>query len=164
MQDWHGTKPTALSGYLEAMVRSIFTAGINWKVVEAKWSGIREAFGGFDVEKVAALTPADVERLAGDTRVIRNRRKIEAIVDNAAKMLELDKAPGGFAGYLRLHGDYKETIADLKHDFSFLGDSTAYFFLAMVGEPVPSPEECDWTHGGAHKGAHHADAQEHVVV
>ena len=164
MHDWHGSKPTALSGYLEAMVRSIFTAGINWKVVEAKWSGIREAFEGFDVERVAAFTPADVDRLANDARVIRNRRKIEAIVDNAAKMLELDKARGGFAGYLRSHGDYKETIADLKHDFSFLGDSTAYFFLAMVDEPVPSPEECGWTHGAANKGAHHADSQQHAAM
>ena len=153
MQDWHGSKPTSLAGYLEAMVRSIFTAGISWKVVEAKFEGIREAFEGFDVETVAAMTPADIDRLAGDTRVIRNRRKIEAIVDNAAKMLELDKAPGGFSGYLRSHGDYKETIADLKHDFSFLGDSTAYFFLAMVGEPVPPMEECGRGHGGSHEHA-----------
>ncbi len=159
MQDWRGNKPTALSGYLEAMVRSIFTAGISWKVVEAKWDGIREAFSGFDVGRVAALTPADVDRLASDTRVIRNRRKIEATVENAAKMLELDKAPGGFVGYLHARGDYKETIANLKHDFGFMGDSTAYFFLVMVDEPVPSPEECGWSHGGAHQGG-----RKHVAV
>jgi 3-methyladenine DNA glycosylase Tag len=140
-----------LAGYLEAMSRAIFTAGISWKVVEAKWDGIKDAFARFDVETVAAMTPADVDRLASDPRVIRNRRKIEAIIDNAARMLELDKAPGGFAGYLRSGGSHKETVADLKHDFGFLGDSTAYFFLAMVAEPVPSWEECGWTHSSGHE-------------
>ena len=141
MQHGPATKPTSLSGYLENMARAMFAGGISWKVVEAKWSGMREAFLGFDVEKVAAMTHDDVDRLSADTRVIRNRRKIEGVVDNAAKMLALDKAPGGFAGYLRQHGDFKETVADLKHDFSFLGDTTAYFFLAMVDEPVPPHEE-----------------------
>ena len=137
MHEWHPTKPTSLSGYLEAMTRVIMAAGISWKVVEAKWNGIREAFAGFDVDVVAGLTPDDVDRLAVDPRVIRNRRKIEAIIDNAAKISELDKSSGGFEGYLRSHGSYGKTVAALKRDFSFLGDSTAYFFLAMVGEPVP---------------------------
>jgi 3-methyladenine DNA glycosylase Tag len=140
----HGpiSRPTSLSGYLEIMARAMFAGGISWRVVEAKWDGIREAFLGFDVEKVAAMTAADVDRLSQDTRVIRNRKKIAAIVDNAAKMLALDKAQGGFAGYLAVQGDFKETIADLKHDFSFMGDTTAHIFLAMVGEPVPVWEDC----------------------
>jgi 3-methyladenine DNA glycosylase Tag len=141
MQHGPVSRPTSLSGYLENMARAMFAGGISWKVVEAKWTGMREAFLDFDVEKVAAMTPEDIARLSADTRVIRNRRKIEGVVDNAARMLELDKAPGGFAGYLGQHGNFKETVADLKHDFSFLGDTTAYFFLAMVDEPVPPHEE-----------------------
>ena len=146
-----GTRPTSLSGYLEAMARAIFTAGISWKVVAAKWDGIREAFADFDVDTVAGLTADDVDRLSSDTRVIRNRRKIEALIENAAKMLELDKTPGGFQGYLASHGDYQETVADLKHDFRFMGDSTAYFFLAMVDEPVPAARE-EWVK--AHEQPH----------
>jgi DNA-3-methyladenine glycosylase I len=137
MREWHGTKPASLAGYLEAMSFAIFTAGINWKVVDAKWDGIREAFADFDVESVAAMRPADVDRLAEDRRVIRNRRKIEGIIDNAGKLLELDKAPGGFAGYLGSRGAFEETVADLKRNFRFVGDSSAYYFLAAVGEPVP---------------------------
>ena len=49
---------------------------------------------------------------------------------------------GGFAGYLGSHPDFAATVADLKRNFKFLGDTSAYFFLAAVGEPVPSPEEC----------------------
>ena len=142
MREWHGSRPASLAGYLEAMSFAIFTAGINWKVVDAKWEGIREAFAGFDVENVAAMSPADVERLAGDRRVIRNHRKLEAIVDNAGRLLELDKTPGGFAGNLGSHRDLEATIADLKRNFKFLGDSSAYYFLAAVGEPVPPSEKC----------------------
>jgi DNA-3-methyladenine glycosylase I len=151
MHDWHGRKPDSLAGYLEAMSFAIFTAGINWKVVDSKWEGIREAFSGFDVEIVAAMTPADVDRLSEDRRVIRNRRKIEGIVDNAARMLELDKGPGGFAGYLRSHADFAATVADLKRNFRFLGDTSAYFFLAAVDEPVPKIEEGAFTQHRAHK-------------
>ncbi len=153
MQEWHGSRPTSLSGYLEAMSRAIFTAGISWKVVEAKWEGIREAFAGFDVDTVAAMSPEDVDRLAGDTRVIRNRRKIEGVVDNAARLLELDSAPGGFAAYLRSHPGFQETVADLRRNFKFLGEFTAYYFLAAVGEPVPPVEECGRMHGRAHKAS-----------
>jgi DNA-3-methyladenine glycosylase I len=149
MQDRHGSKPASLAGCLEAMSQAIFTAGINWKVVHAKWEGIREACAGFDVQAVAAFSPADVDRLAGDTRVIRNRAKIEAIIDNAAKLLELDATPGGFAGYLSSRGDFKATVADLRRNFRFIGETSAYFFLAMVGEPVPPPEECGPGHGRA---------------
>ncbi len=88
------------------------------------------------------VRPADVDSLSADRRVIRNHRKLEGIVENAGRLLELDRAPGGFAGYLGSHPDFAATVADLKRNFKFLGDTSAYFFLAAVGEPVPSPEEC----------------------
>ena len=65
MHDPRGEKPESLGGYLENMSKVIFTSGINWKVVEAKWPGIKEAFGGFDVEKVARLAPDDIAVCAG---------------------------------------------------------------------------------------------------
>ena len=141
MQPDHFTKPTSASGYLAAMTKIIFTSGINWRVVDAKWEGIKEAFADFDIGKVAEMTPADVDRLAEDPRIIRNRRKIEAIIDNAGRIAELDTAYGGFEKYLASLGGYEKKAAALKRDFSFIGDSTAYFFLAMVGEQVPDWEE-----------------------
>ena len=136
MQDWHGSKPTALSGYLEAMVRSIFTAGINWKVVEAKWNGIREAFEEFDVEKVAALAPADVDRLAGDTRVIRNRRKLEAVIKNAGVFLDRAGEHESFHTYLTQLGagaDLEVAADGLAQSFAHLGRTSALFFLFSAG-------------------------------
>jgi 3-methyladenine DNA glycosylase Tag len=137
MHDPRDTKPEGLSGYLERMSKVIFQSGMNWKVVEAKWSGILEAFEGFDVHKVAHLTAADMDRLAADPRLIRNRKKIEAIADNAAMLLELDKRSGGFAGYLAGLGDFEAQRAGLTEHFRFMGETTAPMFLAMVGEPIP---------------------------
>jgi DNA-3-methyladenine glycosylase I len=130
--------PTDLSGYLDALARVMFQTGISWRVVEAKWPGIREAFDGFDPEKVAAMGEADVDRLMGDSRVIRNRRKLEAVVSNARRMLEVDAEYGGFARYLDSLGDFEAARKDLRKRFAFVGDAGAWFFLWSVGRPVPA--------------------------
>jgi 3-methyladenine DNA glycosylase Tag len=144
------SRPRDLSGYLEAITRAAFQGGISWRVVDAKWDGIREAFAGFDPRAVAELDAADIDALMADPRVIRNRAKLEGTVDNAQTLLELDAEHDGFARYLRSHGDYETTVADLKRQFRFLGDTGAYFFLYTVGEPVPAHEEWAAAHGGRH--------------
>ncbi len=121
------------------MTRIIMTSGISWHVVDAKWEGICQAFANFDVAKVAGMTAADIDRLATDERIIRNRRKIEATINNAGMIAAIEKRYGGFDRYLGSFETYEQKVAALKRDFSFIGDSTAYFFLAMVGERVP-----DW--------------------
>ena len=132
--------PEGLSDYLEVLTKSVFQPGMSWRVVEAKWSGIKEGFRDFDVEAVAGYTEADVDRLATDTRVIRNRRKLEATVYNAQRMLELEREHGSFKAYLRSHGGFEETVKDLRKRFKFLGDSGTFHFLYVVGEDVPSYE------------------------
>jgi hypothetical protein len=112
-------------------------------VVEAKWPGFKEAFHGFDPRRVADLTPHDVERLAADARIIRNRRKIEATVDNAQAIVMLDEdTEGGFRAWLGSHGGFEQTIDALRQEFSFLGDMGTYYFLHVVGERVPDHEDC----------------------
>jgi len=149
-------EPKSLDDYLAAMSRAVFEPGLNWKVVESKWPGITEAFEGFDIEKVAAYTPEDVERLMCDPRVIRNRKKLEAIVHDAGEMLSLGGDVAGFKHYLRSHDSYEDTVADLKAHFRFLGDSGAYHFLYVVGEKVPDHEEWKCEHPDAgRRGARH---------
>ena len=128
--------------YLEVMSKAIFQTGISWKVVENKWPGIHDAFRGFDHRLVASLTEAELADLSADPRVIRNRRKIEAIVDNARTMLDLEEQHGSFKNYLRSHGDFEKTVADLRKQFKFMGETGAFYFLYVVGEEVPSYE--DW--------------------
>jgi 3-methyladenine DNA glycosylase Tag len=127
----------------------VFQSGISWKVIEAKWGGFREAFHGFDPAWIASLDPPEVDWLAEDTRIVRNRRKIEATVHNAETMLELAGEHGSFKAYLRSHAGFEETVADLKRRFKFLGDLGAYYFLYVVGEAVPPHEEWMRTHGQA---------------
>lgn len=134
--------PTRTGDYLEVMSKAIFQTGISWRVVENKWPGIREAFREFDHRRVASLTEAELAELSADTRVIRNRRKIEAIVDNARQMLDLEEQHGSFKGYLRSHGGFEGTVADMRKRFKFLGEMGAFYFLYVVGEEVPSYE--DW--------------------
>ena len=127
--------------YLEVLTKAVFQSGISWKVIEAKWPGFREAFFDFDPKKIAKLGPKEVDELAADTRIVRNRRKIEATIDNAVEMLALEKEFGSIRSYLRAHGDFDATVADLKRRFRFMGDTGAYFFLYVVGEKVPPHEE-----------------------
>ena len=75
--------------FLEHLSRSVFEAGINSRVVEAKWDGIREAFHGFDPAQIAAMPPAEIAAVENDSRVIRNKAKIRATVENAREVLAI---------------------------------------------------------------------------
>jgi DNA-3-methyladenine glycosylase I len=133
--------PKELSGYLEAMARVMFQTGISWRVVDAKWPGIRDAYHGFEPARVARLSTKDIERLMGDTRVIRNRKKLEAISSNARRMLELDAEYKGFKKYLDSLGDFDATKKEIHKQFAFMGDSGTWYFLWMVGRKVPEHEQ-----------------------
>lgn len=98
------------------------------------------------------LDPPDVDRLAQDTRIVRNRRKIEATVANARALLDLDQQFGSFKRYLRSHSGFEETVADLRKRFKFLGDTGASFFLYVVGEEVPPHEDWMARHGAGLRG------------
>lgn len=119
--------------YLAELTKVVFQSGMGRQVVEAKWDGFLEAFEQFDCTKVAALSPEDVDRLVADTRVIRNRRKIEATVHNAETLLELEER-GGFATWLRGHESDTEREKALRKEFKFLGPSGIHQFLWAVGE------------------------------
>lgn len=141
MQAPEKIQPRRLGDYLEVMSKAVFQSGMSWRVVDSKWPEIREAFGGFDPAVIATFGEFELDELAQDRRVIRNRRKLEAIVDNARRMLELEESHGSFRDYLRSHGGFDGTHKDLRKQFKFLGDHGAYYLLWVVGEEVPSYEE-----------------------
>jgi 3-methyladenine DNA glycosylase Tag len=141
--------PRRLGDYLEVMSKAVFQTGISWRIVDAKWPGIRAAFRDFDARAVAALGPDEVDVLVADPRVIRNRRKIEAIAGNAARMLELEAEHGSFRAYLRSQPDFDALVRDLRRQFKFLGEMGCYYFLYVVREPVPAYEEWHAARTGA---------------
>jgi 3-methyladenine DNA glycosylase Tag len=140
-------KVKSLNDYLDVMSKATFQSGMSWKVVEAKWTGIREAFHGFDVDTVAEMSEDDIDRLTQDTSVIRNRRKLAAVVSNAQRMGELEDEFGTFKKYLRSEADFEATVKSLRKNFKFLGDFGSYYFLYVVGEQVPPHEEFQASRG-----------------
>lgn len=131
----------SLDDYLEAMTKSAFQAGISWDVILAKWPGFKEAFENFDVEHVASLSPRDVDDLVKDTRIVRNRAKIEATIHNAQTLIDVGGDHKGFKKYLRSFDSYEALVKDLRKKFKFLGESGCYIFLYVVKEPVPEYHE-----------------------
>ena len=134
-------EPKGLADYLETMSKSVFQTGMSWRVVDSKWPDIREAMRGFDPDTIAKFGEMELEELANDKRVIRNRRKLQAIVDNARQMIDLDAKHGSFREYLRSHDNFDETVKDLRKQFRFLGDMGCYHFLWVANEEVPPYEE-----------------------
>ena len=132
--------PKSLDDYLEIQTKAVFQSGMSWKVVESKWSTIREAFHDFQIGAVASMDESAVDALADDKRVIRNRRKLQAITDNARKMIELEDEFGSFQKYLRSHGSFWNLVKDLRKQFKFMGEMGCYYWLYVVGEQVPDHE------------------------
>jgi len=113
--------PQSPGDYLEVMGKVVFQSGMSYKIVKSKWPGTRKEFHEFDAAKVAGMTPTEVDRLTEDTKVIKNRRKLEAVVSNAQKILELEAEFSGSPKYLRSHADFPGLIKDLRKQFKFLG-------------------------------------------
>src|SRR3989442_12234298 len=91
-------KPKSLDDYLEQLSKGVFQAGISWRVVDAKWSGIKTAFRGFNVERVARMGDREIDTIAKDEGVIRSRPKIAAVVHNPGGPPDLERA-AGFHGH-----------------------------------------------------------------
>jgi DNA-3-methyladenine glycosylase I len=86
----HGDRPLFEKLSLEG-----FQAGLSWITILRRRPAFRAAFHAFDPVRVAAMTPADTERLMNDTSIIRNRAKIEATISNAAVTVALTAGHDG---------------------------------------------------------------------
>jgi 3-methyladenine DNA glycosylase Tag len=131
-----GEYPQSDQEYFALLARAVFSAGLGPKVVESRWNDIQKAFHGFDPDKVKEMDQAEVDRLVGDKAVIRNRRKIEAVISNAAVFLERLTTHPSFHGYLTELGaedDLDAVAEELTKTFVHLGRTSALFFLFSAG-------------------------------
>ncbi|QIM50338.1 DNA-3-methyladenine glycosylase I [Pusillimonas sp. DMV24BSW_D] len=136
-----------------------FQSGLSWRTILAKRENFRRAFDHFDFHKVAQYTDADIERLLKDAGIVRHRGKIEAVVNNAGKLLELIKNEGSFAAYVwRFEPSEKVLTApqtasrsaaseamskDLrKRGWKFVGPTTVYAFMQAMGLINDHAEQC----------------------
>ena len=122
--------------FLEHLSRSVFEAGISRRVVEAKWDGIREAFHGFDPAQVAEMPPAEIAAVENDSRVIRNKAKIRATVENAREVLAILDSHGSIRGYFASFPDAAAAGADMRRRFKFLGDTGTWRLLTSASRDI----------------------------
>ena len=140
--------------HFEFLILEAAQAGLSWSIVLNKREGYRRAFSQFDPDKVARYTKAKIDRLVTDPGIIRNRLKIEAAVNNARKLLEVQDEFGSFDKYAWRFVDGKprqnrwklprqipamtaesdDFSRDLKQrGFKFVGSTVIYAHMQAVG-------------------------------
>jgi len=133
--------------HLERLALEIFQAGLSWRLMLAKRDAFRRAFEGFDPRRVAAFGPRDVARLLSDAGIVRNRRKIEAVIRNASVFLEIVREHGSFARWLEgLPGDEAALLAEFRRRFAFCGPEVTRSYLMSMGKLPAWHEEGCWRH------------------
>lgn len=90
--EW-GVPVTGDAAYYERLTLEAFQSGLSWLTVLRKRDAFREAFAGFDPDKVAEFDDEDRARLLADAGIVRNRLKIEAAIGNAKATVALRDTP-----------------------------------------------------------------------
>ena len=136
-----------------------FQSGLSWRTILAKRDSFRAAFRDFDFDEIARFTERDVKRLLQDDGIVRNRRKIEAVIHNAARARELVKEHGSLGAFIwsyepdpkqrakpELASTSPASIAlsrDLKKKgWKFVGPTTLHAFLQAMGLINDHAEAC----------------------
>jgi DNA-3-methyladenine glycosylase I len=137
-------------------------AGLSWLTILKRRAGYYAAFHDFDIERVARMGPADVERLMGDAGIIRNRLKIESALQNARALQAVQKEFGSFDAFLwravggapvqgpRHAGSWpaRTELSDAlskdlkKRGFSFVGSTIVYAFMQATGLVNDHRQDC----------------------
>lgn len=127
------------------LIMEINQAGLSWETILKKEDAFRKAYHQFNIKKVAAYKEKDLERLMSDAGIIRNRLKINAAVENARTILQLQKEHGSFENWLELHHPKtkEEWVKLFKKTFRFTGGEIVNEFLMSIGYlPGAHIEDC----------------------
>lgn len=141
----HGFPVGGDDALFERLLLEINQAGLSWLTILKKRDGMRKAYEGFSVERVAAYGAEDRDRLLGDPRIIRHRLKVDAAVANARTILEMRESHGSFAAWLDAHHPRSkaEWVQLFKNTFRFTGGEITGEFLTSVGYlPGAHDEAC----------------------
>jgi len=129
----------------ERLCLEIFQAGLSWEIVLKRRAGMREALAGFEVDRIAAFTEVDQARLLADPRIVRNRLKVAAIIENARRVQALRESHGGFASWLDAHHprEKPEWVKLFKRSFLFTGgEIVGEFLMSLDYLPGAHDPEC----------------------
>jgi DNA-3-methyladenine glycosylase I len=139
-------------GIYERLTLEAFQSGLSWLTILRKRENFREAFDGFEIERVADYGKGDVERLLADAGIVRNRAKVDAAIANARAARELaaggeslaalawsfrphsERAPRSGEHLAATTAESKALAKELKaNGFRFVGPTTAYALMQAVG-------------------------------
>lgn len=134
----------------ERLLLEINQAGLSWETVLRKRENFRQAYDGFDVDKVAAYGEVEQARLLADAGIIRNRLKIQAAIHNAQVIQRLRASHGSFAFWLDAQATHDGSLRDkagwmalFKRTFRFTGGEITGEFLMSLGYlPGAHREDC----------------------
>lgn len=129
-----------------------FQAGLSWLTILRKREAFRQAFAGFDYATVAGFNQDDVARLLEDVGIVRHRGKIEAVINNAQRAVELVEREGSLAHFLwsfepashrsdPARADLLPTTDEARalarelkrRGWRFVGPTTVYAFMQAMG-------------------------------
>ena len=139
-----GHRPENDAGYLEMMTAVIFMGGLSRQVVMGKWDGFLAAFEDFDIGTVADFGDVDVERLSQDTRIVRYKAKIRAVIDNARQMQQIAGQHGSFGAWLSeslAAEGVSATAKELAQRFKYMSEESSRRYLYAVGEDIGEVSE-----------------------
>ena len=141
-------------GLFEFLILEGAQAGLSWSTILKKRGGYRKAFDNFDVQKISQYSEDDVAQLLVNSEIIRNKRKITAIITNAKAILQVQEEFGSFDRYIwqfvrgkPIQNSWAKMIdipsitpeseamsKDLQQrGFKFVGSTICYAFMQAVG-------------------------------
>ncbi|KAA9039539.1 DNA-3-methyladenine glycosylase I [Ginsengibacter hankyongi] len=127
------------------LILEINQAGLSWSTILNKQENFRKAYKNFNIKKVAAFKEKDFERLMNDAGIIRNRLKINAAIENAKTLLNIQKEFGSFKNWIDHHHPKTkdEWVKIFKTTFRFTGGEIVNEFLMSTGYlPGAHVESC----------------------
>lgn len=140
-QDWYanaiwGKRLTCDDTLFEVMSLQVFQAGLTWRMILNRRDGFRSAFSNWCIKAVAGFGASEVEVLRNDPAIIRNRLKIQAIVENARTIVAIQREYESFCNwfYNVLDGEeYPPLQKMLKQTFKFMGPEISRMWLMASG-------------------------------
>ena len=150
--EWHGPYHDREYGFptrddavlFERLALEINQAGLSWLTVLRKRAAFFEAFRGFEPATVAAFGEADRARLLADAGIIRNRLKVDAVIENARRVVAIRAEHGSFAAWLDLCHPLprEEWVRLFRKRFKFMGPEIVGEFLMSTGY-LPGAHDSD---------------------
>lgn len=118
------------------LIMEINQAGLSWETILKKEKGFRKAYDNFNIPKIAHYTEKDRERLLSDAGIIRNKLKVNAAIENAKTIVQLQKEYGSFLAWIEHHHPLtkEEWVKLFKKNFKFTGGEIVNEFLMSIGK------------------------------